>query len=614
MTDRSPCACGSGLRKLRCCGLDLGSLSPRDASGPLQPLVEQAEAAEGRDSGQAIALCLQVLELAPGQEQALAVLYRLRKAEPRPAAAEALIRRLVAVNPNNFWATNELALLLLAKGRLSEAELHARNAVRIAPRNPQAHNLMGLILTEGNRPQFGEFHYRRALALLEAPDAILLANLAWNLKAQGRMSEAREFYRQSVALKPDVLETLLGWARMEEADRDFPAALALLDRADCIAPGNPSVRLARAVLHGRRSEFGIALSVLDRMAQAEAGGLGPAELSERGRLLDRMGRHPEAFAAFIAGKQRLRELSGRTYLADEAASLAASLKSFFTERRLSGLPRAGVRTDAAQPIFILGFPRSGTTLVEQTLSAHPEIAAGDELPLVHDIVAILPRLLASPLTYPDALAELWMADHREDLDTLRDHYLARVRQFGVAGPAARWFTDKMPLNEMHLGLIALLFPAAPLIHVLRHPLDVVLSVFSNHLTHGFHCAAELETIARHYVLVMDLVRHYRTQMTLRYLPLRYEELVADQEASVARMLAFIGAPFDRRCLRFHENRRYARTASYAQVTEALYDRSCFRHLHYLKELAPVLPILAPWIERLGYRVGPDAEMLAVAAK
>jgi hypothetical protein len=169
-------------------------------------------------------------------------------------------------------------------------------------------------------------------------------------------------------------------------------------------------------------------------------------------------------------------------------------------------------------------------------------------------------------------------------------------------PGAARFTDKMPLNETHLGLIALLFPEAPLIHVLRHPLDVVLSTFANDLTHGFNCAYELETAARHYLLVMDLVAHYRREMTLRYLPIRYEAIVEDQASALRQMLAFIGEPFDASCLDFHENRRYARTASYAQVAERLYDRSRYRYRHYLRHLDPVIPMLRPAIERLGYTI------------
>ena len=147
------------------------------------------------------------------------------------------------------------------------------------------------------------------------------------------------------------------------------------------------------------------------------------------------------------------------------------------------------------------------------MSAHPRISAGDELPIVGELTGLIPRMLNSPLAYPEAFAELWLGDQIEGLDNLRDYYLQRARQLGAIGKGARWFTDKMPLNETHLGLIALIFPKAPIIHLLRHPLDVVLSVFSNHLTHGFYCAYDLDSIARHYVLIADLVEHYRREMT-----------------------------------------------------------------------------------------------------
>jgi hypothetical protein len=136
--------------------------------------------------------------------------------------------------------------------------------------------------------------------------------------------------------------------------------------------------------------------------------------------------------------------------------------------------------------------------------------------------------------------------------------------------------------------------------VIRHPLDVVLSVYSNLLTHGYYCAYDLESIARHYVLTMNLVEHYRRELDLRYVQIRYERLVEDQETVVRQVLDLIGLPFESRCLAFHENRRYARTASYAQVAEPLYARSKYRYRHYLTELQPVVAILEPWIERLGY--------------
>jgi tetratricopeptide (TPR) repeat protein len=604
MTDPRLCPCGSGLRAVRCCQLDLANLPPAEAARPLVPVVERAVELHRQDNaGEAENLCLEILELAPGQPEALALLYRIRRAGGVQRAAETLLRRIVSLYPNTFWATNELTLALLAKGATAEAEIHARNAVRIAPENPQSHNLMGMIMTEANRPRVGEHHYRRVIALSGRRDPIVLANLAWNLKNQGRIAEARCLYEEASGAGPEVLQTLLGWARMEEADRNFERAAELLDRAEKLAPGNPSILLSRAVVLGRLQSYEKALELLDTIAQQnQDGGLGANELLEKGRLLDKMERWDEAFAAFAEGKRLCREVSGLVYLDEQARQLIERSRGFFTQTRLRIMPRAAPRNDLPQPIFILGFPRSGTTLVEQTLSAHPLISAGDELPFINEITGSMPRMLNSPLNYPEALAELWMGDRCSGLDELRDYYLQRVLQLGIFEPGAQWFTDKMPLNETHLGLIALMFPRAPLIHVLRHPLDVVLSVFSNHLTHGFYCSYALETAARHYARVMELVEHYRSEMTLHYLPVRYEDIVDEQEESVRRMLDFIGAPFDPSCLQFQENRRYARTASYAQVTERLYDSSRYRYRHYLKELEPVVPMLEPLIKRLGYAI------------
>jgi tetratricopeptide (TPR) repeat protein len=615
MVENLSCPCGSGLRHLRCCGLDLAALSPPDATAALLPLLAQAEAAQAEgDAVRSEALSRQVLELAPGREEALVFHYLLLRGQNRLAPAEALIRRVVTLNPNHLWATNELTLLLLGKGALGEAEMHARNGIRIAPQNAQAHNLMGLVLTEANRLLIGEYHYRRVLELTDGAEPITLANLAWNLKSQGRMEEARALYETSMKLQPDVLQTVLGWAKLEEADRKFEAALALLDQAEALHPGNPSVQLTRATVLARQKRTDEALRILEAPEGLKLR-LGPAELSERGRLLDELGRHDEAFALFEAGKRRAAESGARQYMAETATDLVTRLRGFFIGRRLATLPRAELRAGMPQPVFIVGFPRSGTTLIEQTLSMHPRIAAGDELSYVNDITQIMPRLLASPLNYPEALSELWMGDQREGLNELRDYYLNRAARAKIFRDGADFFTDKMPLNETHLGLISLLFPQSPIIHVIRHPLDVLLSVFSNHLTHGFFCAAQLESIARHYVLIADLVAHYRQHLPLRYLTVRYEDMVADQTENVRKILDFIGVDFDARCLSFERNTRYARTASYAQVTEKLYDRSRYRYRAYLHHLQPALAILAPVIARLGYTVdGPEKMRRSKAAE
>ncbi len=162
----------------------------------------------------------------------------------------------------------------------------------------------------------------------------------------------------------------------------------------------------------------------------------------------------------------------------------------------------------------------------------------------------------------------------------------------------------MRLNETHLGLIALLFPDSPLLHVVRHPLDAVLSVYSNLLTHGFYCAYAFENAPRHYARVQELLEHYGREMKLKYLRVRNEDMVDDQGASVRRVLNFIGAPFDPKCLAFHENRRYTRTTSHSQVPEKLDDRSRYRYRyrHHLPQPQSIIPILQVVIERLGHAV------------
>jgi len=596
------CACGSGLSPARCCALDLSVPADPAAAPQLVTLEARAERALGdEDITEAEQLTLQVLEHAPRRIGALATLYKIRHAQGNQKAATTLVQRIVRLEPGNFWATNELALLLLLQRDLVQALYYARNAIRIDPHHPQAHALMGMALTEAGRPAIGAYHYEKALRLAGDRNPLLLANLAVCLRNQGKMQQARDLYREAHEAQPDSLHVLLGWARLEEADRKLPAALELLDRVAAVEPRNPRQLLLRAGVLGRQGRPAEALALLDQIA-SERSTQGAAELLDKGALLDRLERYDEAFAAFDAGKQRLREVSGHVYQEQQARLYCARLKAFFVAARVASLPRATRRADIAQPLFVLGFPRSGTTLLEQSLTVHPRIAPGGELSIMVETAEWVPRALNSPLAYPDALAELWMGDHGDDLDVLRDFYLRKAAQLGVVPPGAAWFTDKTPLNETELGLIHLLFPHSPLLHVTRHPLDVVLSMHATFLTHGCYFATALDTAARHYALIDDLVEHYRRELELRYQRVRYEDLVERQEATLREVFAFIGETFDPACLAFHENQRYAHTASYAQVAEKLYERSRYRYRNYMKQLEPVIPILQPVIERMGYSI------------
>lgn len=577
-------------------------------------LKEATEAFNRKEFPLAELRTLELVQKAPGHVEGLTLLYKLKRQSNKTDEALNILRRLGKRDPNLLWVQLDLAQLLFFKGDRGECEIYGRNAIRLAPRNPTAHQIMGMILTETNRTLAGEWHYRRALEL-SGPQSRLCANLANNLKNQGKMDESEYYYREAVRLEPKNYGAIMGWARMEEARRNFDRSWELIEEAGkLVKEPPPDMRLARAVLYGRSKDYDKALTELTlekKEVDAAAGkddrarnaaGLNSMHLLERGRLLDKMGRFDEAWADYVEGKRLVREVQGRRYGEKAASELSRRLKTFFTRQRLSLLPRATVNKAMPQPLFIVGFPRSGTTMVEQTLTAHPNMCAGDELPFINDITRVLPRMLNSPLQYPEALADLWMGDNQLALDNLRDFYLKRTEQLGILRDGVHYFTDKMPLNETHLGLISLLFPESPIIHLIRHPLDTFTSVWSNYLTHGFNCAFDLTTIAKHQMLIADLVEHYRANLDMKYMAVRYEDIVADQEPHVRKLLDFVGEPFDPRCLQFHENVRYARTASYAQVTEKLYDSSKYRYRNYVKHMVPVIEILDPLIKKLGYEV------------
>jgi len=573
----------------------------------IDPKIADPIAAEGRaafergDLTLAELRALQALQQVPDHLEGLILLYQCRKRTNQAGPKlEGVLRAIVRKNANLFWATSELAFMLFGRGERVECEVHARNAIRLAPRDPQAHGIMGLMLTETNRALAGEYHFRKVIELA-GENTRVATNLANCLKAQGKVEESEHWYAKAVELDARNAGALLGWSRLEEARRNIPKAWELLKKAETIAPKSVDISLTRAVLYGREKKPEEAIAELSRsQSEGRAQQMSPVALFERGRLYDKMDRFDEAWADYAEGNRLCREVQGRVYAEQMAVNQAERLKGFFTRTRMGLLPRARIADGLPQPIFIVGYPRSGTTMVEQTLTADPLVSAGDELVFINDLARTAPRWLGSPLPYPEALADLWMGDNQLVLDQFRDHYLARAEQLGIWEPGARFFTDKMPLNETHLGLIHLVFPRSPIIHVRRHPLDILVSNYSNFLTHGFNQAFDVASIAKHYVLTENLVQHYREQLDLKYLELRYEDLVHDQENHVRRMLDFCGLEFDPKVLSFHENQRYARTASYAQVTEKLYDSSVYRHRHYRRHLDEAVSILKPAIERLGY--------------
>jgi hypothetical protein len=248
----------------------------------------------------------------------------------------------------------------------------------------------------------------------------------------------------------------------------------------------------------------------------------------------------------------------------------------------------------------MGFPRSGTTLIEQVLASHRAVRAGGELAFAAELRKLANHLFPGPQRFPANLTQAFTADHHYAATVFRDYYFARAEAAGLLQPGTSWFVDKMPFNEVWLPLITMAFPNAKVVRVVRHPLDVCVSVMSNNLTHGFNCGYRIEDTVHHFAAVFDLVEHYRRELGHDEHLLRYESFVASQEKETRRLLDYLGLPFDEACLRFHESTRHARTPSYAQVSKPLNDRSIGRHRHYVRQLAPFVPRLERIMAAHGY--------------
>lgn len=542
---------------------------------PPHPLVMRGRAAfESGDISAALILADMRLKDAPEDDHALQLKAYVERARGNSGGAENLMRRAIAADPASPWALNDLTELLHGTGRPAKAETAARAAVHARPDDARAHLQLAFILGEKDDLPAAERHNRRAMALA-GPHPQILSNLALTLYNQGRPAEAVPLLTQALAERPDDAQLMAHLSRAHEALRDMDQAWTWLERAETAGHARgEDFTLLRALYLSNAGRDEEALTVID----AAPGGRSASARLDRARILDRLGRADEAWPEMVAAKADLGRQMGIRYDAKAVAADVDARIATFGAQALASRPRASVRADVPQPVFILGFPRSGTTLIEQMLSAHPQIAAGGELPFVHE----------------------WRGLSGEGMDPerLRDHYLARAKDYNLAGPAPL-FTDKMPLNDVDLPLIRLAFPQAPVIRMVRHPLDVALSMLSHNLTHGEGCGYAIETIFAHMHAMQRLNAHYDAVLEPP-LVVRYEDLVADPEGGIRRVLGHIGLDFDAACLRFHESRRHAQTPSYAQVTKPLNDRSIGRWKAYRSNLVRHMGDMASLIAALGY--------------
>ena len=497
----------------------------------------------------------------------------------RMADAIGTLRKLLRLQPNMAEAHVELGNLLSATGEHAQARTSFETAIKLNPGLAAAHYGLGRVLHALGGLDEAIAAYRKALSLDDRVPQVHF-DLAQILVLLGRTREARQHYRRARQLKPDYVAAVAGEAETLEWEQDYEGAWKLV--APLIKKGiqNPTLGRLFGNLCGKIGRCEEARRYLEGLlARPDLPDKDRRELSfVLGKLLDRQGDYDAAFASFERGNRLMLTVE---YDPVQHAAFVDRIMEVFSADALSTLSRSGL--DSELPIFIVGMPRSGTSLTEQILASHRDVAGGGELPDIHRITQALAAGAGGreyPACVPDAQPEL--------LRSLAESYLKRLEEIGQG---TRHVTDKMPQNFLHLGLIALLFPRARIIHCRRDARDVCLSIYFQNFSAAHGYANDLENIGRYYRDYERLMGHWKLVLDTPVFDLRYEGLVEDFEGTVRRLLEFCGLDWDPACLDFHKSRRIVGTASYDQVRQNIYKGSVGRWQHYEKHLSPLLKIL-----------------------
>jgi tetratricopeptide (TPR) repeat protein len=530
------------------------------------------------------------------------------------AGAVEAYRRVVVAQPDHAEALALLALACHQRGELAEAEGWYRRALAARAADPEIHFRLGMVLASLGRPDEAAGQFREVVRL--RPDSAEAWNNLGNvLLLQGEPAEAIPCYRQAVRWRPTYADACLNLGNALRQDDRLDEGLAWYREAVRLRPASAKARnnLAAALLemgevreaetHLRDSlkfEPGSA-QVLHTLAanglytdadpgpdqlraRLAQGGIPPLEAAQLhfvlAHLLDRAGRADEAFDHFREANRHGREVArqaGDAFDPEEHSRLVDRLMAVFTPTYFERVRGLGLDTEV--PVFVVGMPRSGSSLVEQILSHHPDVAGVGELRDLPRLAASLSRRLGAAEPYPECVSRLDGATARQ----LAEGYLARVQ--GLAG-AARRITDKMLENFLHLGLIATLFPRARVIHCRRDPLDTCVSCFCQ-MFRSLNFTWDLGDLGHYHRQYERLMAHWRAALPLPVLDVVYEELVAEPEGGSRRLVEFCDLPWDERCLRFHENPRPVRTVSKLQVRRPVYSSSVGRWRRYAAHLGPL---------------------------
>lgn len=576
----------------------------------------------------------QYLKLVPADESALVLLGMSEQMQGKLGQAEQTLGELTRLHPDSSIHWNNLGTILSEAGRGEEAERAYRRALELDPNNAGALENLGLVYY--NRADFAAARFcflgaseldpqlivariYGALACCECtdmpnaerlvaswwqwsltPDLLLL--LADVMMRTGHPDTSETILRRVVQQSPDNLRAqvrlLLHYERTNRID-EARALLSRLPPAQTVSDLDLQTQIvnASAALAEREKDFDKASALLEPLAHV---GQPDADFFfTLARVRDKLGNADGAMQALQQAHARQMEKAALLVpdlLAPEVEPLTRGLEPITAEQH-EQWHRHAAPDRALTPIFIVGFPRSGTTMLEQMLDAVPSLRAMDEQPFFQNLVEHIGRL---GLRYPQDIHRL-SAEHCEQL---RNLYWDLVRGTVKLDPGQR-LVDKNPLNMLRLPLLHRLFPEARIVLALRHPCDVVLSCYMQ----SFGAPAfmvlcsTLPRLARGYVNAMRGWLRNAELLQPHVLPLRYEDLLADFPGHAQRLADFIGVADSTPMLAFHEHARakgYIATPSYAQVTEPVNTRAIGRWLRYRGHLESALPILQPMLEHWGY--------------